>query len=256
MELPNRFHLLADRMWSVQQSQLAPVWPEGRNQFSLWDGVHQVVKGYSKPVSVSRGESLILGACTALGRAHNIFEIGTGFGYSATWFAIGASCLPIPGHVISLDDHREGELGSVGMVVAKSIAKDLGVLHLIEFVTGTSPQDVEMALHGTSPDIAFIDANHHDHGPMDDYQAVRGCIADGGLILFHDVDPTRYDVPIAVEEARVDGYTILDLNTSCHLVAAYKDSYWQDVLRTSLSVAKTYQPKPGVAGFGPGLTLP
>ena len=185
-----------DVITQIQNSMLDAVWPEGRNPDAPWDGIHYILKGYVRPVSVSSSEAYFLTNIVLLSGVTNILEIGTGFGYSAMWLALGLLFGKRRGTVITLDNYTEGGLGHEGLRAAQTMAQRLGVGYLIEFAEGSSPEGVPLVVDQRSVDMAFVDANHHGTHPVDDYVAVKRFLGESSVLLFHDVDATRYSVPV------------------------------------------------------------
>jgi predicted O-methyltransferase YrrM len=220
--------LLDDQLWGqdltafraavvgVQTDLLERVWPQGRNPGAPWDGDHFVLRGHQRPVSVSRTEALFLANVVALRRPSLVLEIGTGFGYSALWIAAGLALSSGPGTVVSIDNWSEAGTPA-GRAAGLEMVTRAGLADRVHFVTGTSPEDVPGAARGRHVDIAFIDANHHGDQPRLDYQAVNAETSLDAMLLFHDVDRTRYTVPEAVAAAVADGWHDIALVTSCHM---------------------------------------
>ena len=222
----------------IQDTLLDAVWPQGGNPNAPWDGRHFTLKGFQRPVSVSSGEAFILAGCVAMSQPSLILEIGTGFGYSSAWLALGFVHADLEGRIISIDNYSEGGLGPAGLNAAKSIAKSLKVEQLVDFVVGESPKDVAEYIADEIVDIAFIDADHHADNPIHDYYAIREHLAASSLLLFHDVDHSRYTVHKAVELAQRDGWTSHTLNTSCHLTLLFKEPSWLSIAEIALRCAQ------------------
>lgn len=221
----------------VQQSMLDRVWPTGRNPRAPWDGDHYTLRGHSRPVSVSTTEAYVLANAVILSEVQTVFEIGTGFGYSASWLAMGLAVRNHGGQVVTMDNASEGAIIGRRLSPAQEIAARLGVDSLVEFALGSSPQDVSVVLMNRMVDIAFLDGNHHGSHPVDDYRAVRPFLTPSSLVLFHDVDASRYTVPRAVQMAMNDGNRVIQFNTSCHLTAAFKQPDWAPLLGRALELA-------------------
>lgn len=228
-----------EEMATIQGSLLDAVWPEGRNPGSPWDGTHYILRGFARPVSISTVESYFVANLIFLSPVQRIIEIGTGFGYSSNWFVLGLSSARRPGEVITVDNYSEGGLGQHGLDAAREMAGRLNLSSFIRFTTGTSPDDIPIILAGRAVDVAFIDANHHADHPLMDYEAILPHVNEAGIILFHDVDPSRYTVPAAIRRAREDGWVTRDLNTSCHLTVAYRTNLWPRLIKHALDEART-----------------
>lgn len=227
-----------DLLREIQMDTLEEVWPNGRNPAAPWDGPHYTLRGFRRPVSISPVESYFIANLTKLSAPSIVFEIGTGFGYSAAWFALGIADTQSSGSVLTIDNYSEGGLGSAGADAARVIADRMNLTSIIYFLCGNSPEDVPGALGERMVDIAFIDADHHGHHPVSDYSVIAPRTRDNGIILFHDADKERYTVHAAIEQAFMDGWSISELGTSCHLTVAYRDKEWEPVVGTSLHAAR------------------
>ncbi|WP_244460394.1 O-methyltransferase [Microbispora triticiradicis] len=230
------------RFEELRQRLLLPVWPEGRNPDAPWDGTHYVTQGSLRPVSISTCEAFFLANCIIAFRPGLVFEVGTGFGYSAGWLAIGIAISGHNGRLLTLDSYVEGERANSNHRIAKEILDGLGVGHLVNLVRGSSPSAIDQLLDGREQvQVAFIDGDHHGQQPVEDYEALARHMDPRGIIFFHDVDEERYSVPHAVEKAAKDGWDVSYMNTSCRLAAAYRDNMWPALLDRSLDMAKLHK---------------
>ncbi|MBV1856568.1 class I SAM-dependent methyltransferase [Catellatospora tritici] len=225
------------RLVEARREMMDEVWPAGRNSHAPWDGTHYSLKGHARPVSVSRTEAYFLSNLVILGRPDTVFEIGTGFGYSAAWLGMG---LATAGHgrLITLDNYSEGSLGVDGLIAAEKFLGTIGVDEFVDLAVGSSPVDVPKVLGERSVDIAFIDANHHGEHPVGDYESVRPLMCRSGAIVFHDVDDSRYTVSKATKRAADDGWRLAALQTSCFLTVAYVDPRWTELIAEAFDAAR------------------
>lgn len=170
--------------------------------------------------------------------AATALEVGTGFGYSSWWIAagmaLGGSAKP---WLTSLDSQSEGDLADQGKAFAEAGAERLRLTHIVRYIVGNSPEDVEACLDGRTLDIAFIDGDHRGNQPLLDYCALKGHMKKDALLLLHDIDP-RYSVGKAVAAALEDGWSLVTLPTSCRLGACYKSVYAFDCFMSAFGDAR------------------
>lgn len=107
-------------------------------------------------------------------QAKNIFEMGSGYGYSALWFLKG---MPPAGKIILTDDD------SNNMELAKKYFKRAGYLDRAEFKAGDAIKTLEKT-KGTF-DLIFIDLHKHQY-PLAFHKAVPR-LRQGGLLLADNV---------------------------------------------------------------------
>ncbi len=211
-------------------------WPEGRNPASPWDGDHFRLPGMERPLSVSATEARFLANFVSLLDCQSLLEIGTGFGYSAAWMALGLSMCTSPRAIYTVDNSTEGRLGERGVDIAHELWRRTGVAHLVKMVRGTSPQILD-ELGDLRVELAFIDGEHRGQQPLMDYQAAQELLTHNGCIVFHDVQE-KYNVKAAVKAAETDGFACIPLNTSCEPVVAVRSSQHQALVLTALTLAR------------------
>ncbi|WP_134671488.1 O-methyltransferase [Halorussus marinus] len=102
--------------------------------------------------------------------ARRIFEFGSGFGYSAYWFA---EALPADGEIV-LTEHDDDELES-----AREYLERGGYADRAAFESGDALDTVER--YDGPFDVVLIDC--HKSGYPDALDAVRGKVADGGVVI-------------------------------------------------------------------------
>ncbi len=221
---------------AAQVEFLEAIWPDGRNPSIDWDGGHFALKGHvDRPVSVSRVEARLLANLVTLLDCKNVLEVGTGFGYSTLWMAQGLSLCTAPASVITFDDQTEGDLGGLGIEVARTLWSRTHLERFVDFRPGRSPE--ALASLTDTADLAFIDAEHHDGRPLLDYQGVVPHLSQHACVVFHDVQ-AKYDVAEAVSRAEQDGFACVRLGTSCEMVVASRDSRSLAAAEISLSLAR------------------
>lgn len=224
--LPASLPRFEESFREIRSKLCSIIWPGSRHSSADWDGGHYSLCGYSRPVSVSAAEATMLAFATDILAAETILEIGTGFGYSTAWLGFGASLSG--GHVISVDDHSEGSLGTVGSMAAASITRATEVNTFVDLVDGRSPDAVIEALSGRMVNLAFIDGSHNGDQPRLDFNVAASKLADEGVIIFHDVfyngPERRNTVYMAVDQAAKSGFALLALDTSCQPVAVSRST--------------------------------
>ncbi|MFP9192219.1 O-methyltransferase [Natronosalvus vescus] len=105
-----------------------------------------------------------------LANANRIFEFGSGYGYSAYWFA---EALPEDGEIVLTEvDADELEL-------AKTYLENGGYDHLARYELGDALETIE-AYEG-SFDVALID--HQKHRYVDAFEAIKPKLTVGGVIV-------------------------------------------------------------------------
>ncbi|WP_239453256.1 MULTISPECIES: class I SAM-dependent methyltransferase [Microbacterium] len=122
-------------------------------------------------------------------RPRRIVELGTHLGFSCFAFAEAASRLGLPTTVDAVDswegdDHAgfydESVFESVRTVVEQDFPRTV-VLNRGWF------SDVRPRVADQSVDILHIDGRHGYEDATEDYEQWRSSVADGGVILFHDI---------------------------------------------------------------------
>ncbi|MDZ7331500.1 MAG: O-methyltransferase [candidate division KSB1 bacterium] len=102
--------------------------------------------------------------------AKRIFEMGSGYGYSAVWFAMG---MPDDGRIICTDSDPENRERAIGYF------KRLGIEHKIEFHVGIA-QDILLQFAGPF-DIIFNDVDKEQYPETLDLAIPR--LRSGGIFI-------------------------------------------------------------------------
>ncbi|NEU58138.1 O-methyltransferase [Halorussus sp. MSC15.2] len=120
--------------------------------------------------------------------AERIFEFGSGFGYSAYWFA---AALPEDGEVV-LTEHDPAELADAREYLARGGYADRAI-----FEEGDAFETVER--YDGPFDVVLVDC--HKDGYPDAFDAVREKVAEGGVVVADN----------AMESGAQDFHSILEL---------------------------------------------
>jgi predicted O-methyltransferase YrrM len=121
-------------------------------------------------------------------QAERVFEFGSGFGYSAYWFA---EALPADGEIV-LTEHDPDELDEARDFLARG-----GYADRAAFEDGDALETIE---RDDGPfDVVLIDC--HKSGYPDAFEAVREKVAEGGVVIADN----------AMESGIQDFETILDI---------------------------------------------
>lgn len=159
------------------------------------------VKGF-----MPEDEGAALYDAAASARPGTWLEIGTYCGKSTVLLAAAARA--VGAHVVTVDHHHGSEENQPGwewhdtsMVDARSSRLD--TLPTFRQTYDDHLADVVSAVVGTTQQVAswwrtpvallFLDGNHTDETAQHDYQAFAPHVADGGLLLVHDVFPDPAD---------------------------------------------------------------
>ena len=218
--------------------QLDPIWLNGRRDDAVsGSGPNWTLRGVSRPVAVDELEGRFLSEIVTQTGRNNAVEIGTGFGYSAFWIALGLSHAPnSTGELHTFDNLQEGGLGRRGHEFARSIAQRCGFGHLIKFHIGSSREIESKTLRQRSIDFVFIDGNHNDGQPYQDYLSLKPFLEDDAIIVWHDHDE-RYSVPEDVNRMCHDGYEKLVFKSSCQIAVTFRESRWTETIRKAFQTS-------------------
>lgn len=159
------------------------------------------------PPTVGREVGQLLRLLTLLTDAERVFEFGSGYGYSAYWFARELSA---SGSVV-LTEHDEEELD-----LARDFFERGNVADRAVFEHGDAMDVVER--HDGPFDVVLID--HQKHRYLDAFEAVRDKLAPGGVVV---ADNAMTAGPIQFEKllSLVEGDDPDDANESTRGIAAY-----------------------------------
>lgn len=140
--------------------------------------------------------------------ARRVFEFGSGFGYSAYWFA---RALPADGEVVLT------ELDGDNLDLAREFLGEGGLRERATFETGHA---VEIAKTYDGPfDIALLDIEKYEY--TDAFEAIRETIPPGGMIIADNImsagrervdDTVEYDAFSQVVAGHVDSLAETDID--------------------------------------------
>jgi len=139
--------------------------------------------------------------------ARRVFEFGSGFGYSAYWFA---EALPADGEIV-LTEHDDDELE-----LAREYLERGGYADRAAFEPGDALDTVER--YDGPFDAVLIDC--HKAGYPDALDAVRGKVADGGVVIADNAMESGAQDFEAILDA-VEGGDPSDLDADTRGVAEY-----------------------------------
>gem|GEM_PF-2659228 len=218
--------------------QLDPIWPTGRRQDAVaGSGPNWVLRGTNRPVSVDELEGRFLCEIVSQTNRKNVVEIGTGFGYSAFWIALGLFRTPkSAGEVHSFDTLQEGGIGRKGHEFAQSIAEMCSFGQLMNFHIGSSREIGKNFLRPRSIDLVFIDGDHNDGQPYQDYLSLKPFLTDDAIVVWHDHDD-RYSVPDDVNRVCRDGYEKLIFRSSCQMAVTVRDPRWSQPVKDAFQTS-------------------
>lgn len=220
---------------------LSPVWEDGRYKNTIINsGRHWTLPGYNRPVSISIMEGYFLCNLSYAINAKNAIEIGTAFGYSTCWIAAGLMFNMAENNWLgTIDCYKEGKLGNDGHSFAMKISKDFGFNQIIEFSISKSPEDLPIIINNRNICLAFIDGDHKNGQPIRDYQGIEPFLNDSAIIVWHDVHDA-YDTPKAIKQSENDGFSIVELNTSCKMCISYKGEEMLTFINKAFDAAKEF----------------
>lgn len=182
----------------------------------------------SFPASVSPEAGLLLHALVRNHQPRVVVETGTFIGISTIWMAAALAELPEPGTLHSIDWFSPVEPGpwrtarhdGSTLPLVESHLCDAGVSDRVRLHQGPTVQTLHaLSRTGQLPrvQLAFLDADHSEHGLWDELRALEPILDTGGLVIIRDSFPdlTGLDGPRrvldAVNEKAVGGYQALDL---------------------------------------------
>ena len=122
--------------------------------------------------NVGRGAGAVLQLLARLADAETVFEFGSGFGYSASWFLRGGA-----GRVV-LTEFDEDELA-----LGREFLTDAGLAERCVFESGDAMETVER--YGGPFDVVLVD--HQKSRYPEAFEAVRRKLSPGGVIVADNV---------------------------------------------------------------------
>ena len=133
-----------------------------------WMGSRYSRIGADLPLSVFRGEGMVLFALARLLQPQVIAECFTGTGYAACWLALGAP----EATVLTVDNYVEGGAGSEGLSTAQTIQHRLSLTHLTIMHGTVSDLTAELSLHGQSVDLYLSDVPYGESPPLSERSVI------------------------------------------------------------------------------------
>lgn len=135
----------------------------------------------------------LLTVFTGMVQADSVMELGSGFGYSASWFARG---LPEHGRLV-LTEYDADELE-----MAREFFDRLGISDRATFEVGDALEIVDR--YDGPFDIVLMDQEKHQY--VAGFEAVRDKLADGGIVITDNVmhGPVEFEEVLAGIEAGGD----------------------------------------------------
>ena len=150
-EFLTRFDQYAFRYLDARDAHGCPDLPD----YERCMGPRFTVRGYGIPISVFRGEGVILWALAhRVLRTEVIVETFTGTGVAACFLAAARPDIP----VYTVDHYGEGNLGDAGWDNMQSLRRDLGLSNLIAL--RGSWDDLTVALRSQAVGLYFCDGVH------------------------------------------------------------------------------------------------
>jgi predicted O-methyltransferase YrrM len=116
----------------------------------------------------------LLEILTRVSGASRILELGSGFGYSAAWFARG---IPDNGRIVLTDGKAEN------LEEARAFLARAGHAHAFEFIQGDALE--RLRRNGETWDIIFCDIDKHAYPHVIDPAVER--LRPGGLLIFDNM---------------------------------------------------------------------
>jgi predicted O-methyltransferase YrrM len=145
--------------------------------------------------------------------ATRVFEFGSGFGYSASWFARGAA--PDARFVLTERDADE-------LAMAREFLGRAGVAERTEFCEGDALDAVEE--HEGPFDVVLLDHDKPEYAAA--FRSVRSKVARGGVVVADNV--TRGPADTAALARYAEGEPLSDADEQTRGIAAYLDAVAAD----------------------------
>jgi predicted O-methyltransferase YrrM len=163
---------------------------------------------------IGREAGGVLRLLARLTNARRVFEFGSGYGYSATWFFRG---MPEGGEVV-LTEHDPEELD-----LAREFLERAGVASRAVFESGDA-LDVVQRYDGPF-DVVLVDHEKTDY--VEAFESVRGKVPQNGVVVADNVTggPVDFDALVA---RMADGVPIDGGDTSTRGIAAYLERVRDD----------------------------
>ncbi len=149
-----------------------------------------------------------------LAGAESVFEFGSGYGYSAYWFA---DALPAKGEIV-LTEVDEGELKMAREYLSRGGHDDLASYELGDALDTVEEYDGPF-------DVVLID--HQKHRYVEAFDAVRGKLAPGAVVIADNAMSAEDVVVFSDLLTHVEGESV-EMNEGTAGIAAYLDTVRSD----------------------------
>lgn len=120
-------------------------------EYLPWMGPRYAFAGYDVPMSIFRGEGMVLFLLMRMLEPAVSTECFTGTGYASAWMAAGSPA----SQLYTVDHYQEGGIGEEGYRRARGLILNLGLTNA-SLLYGTE-EELRNALAGQRPDIYFSD---------------------------------------------------------------------------------------------------
>ncbi len=181
------------------------------------DEIQQEMVSYARdhgfPI-IGREAGGVLRLLARLTNARQVFEFGSGYGYSATWFFRG---MPEDGEIV-LTEHDPEELD-----LAREFLERAGVASRAVFESGDALEIVDQ--YDGPFDVVLVD--HEKTGYVEAFESVREKVPQDGVVVADNVTggPVDFDALVA---RMADGEPIDGSDTSTRGIAAYLERVRDD----------------------------
>lgn len=182
------------------------------------DSVIEEMDAYAEEEGFPTVGPAVGGWFSALARmidARRVFEFGSGFGYSAYWFARG---LPEDGGIVLTEHDPEN------LALAREYLSRGGYLDMATLEEGDAIRTIEN--YKLSFDIVLIDNEKHRY--LEAFEAVREQVAPGGLVLADNAMTTGDHVDFDALATEFVDEAAVEMNEATRGVAEYLECVLDD----------------------------
>ena len=193
-------------------TNLIKIWEYGKPPAHMenW-GPHYTFPGSERPVSIGKIEAYFLHNIISCIHPLNVFEIGTGFGYSSWWIG---HAMRRKGWFGSIDNFSEGKLEKERITFIKEAISKLELKKILYFYKAESPLDLPAIIQNRKLDAIFIDGHHYENAPINDFSHILEYTHKDSTIIMHDVQK-KYTVNHALAYAEEHQWFVKRYITSC-----------------------------------------